>query len=244
MSALFFVGACDTVREVSSDMGDVIGVAAPTLDRSSERLISQGACPQVEIVEDLGLFYDFVQGGEKIPQNLISSAKMNRTSSSCDYGLQSITMDTRIDFVSQMGGRSDGQTSFDYPFFVAVTVNNGEILAKEIFPKRVVHEDAHPTKPYHEDVRQIIPLKDGYDGSRYRILIGFQLDGEQLAFNRELLKLKAQADARAAQAAGVSKIEAVTGGISLPDTPKVEVGAPVALYEGIPVVKPKVMAKP
>ena len=135
---LFLTISCANVREVAADMQDVIGVAPPALDRSSERLISQGACPQVEIVEDLGLVYDFVRGGEKIPQNLISSAKMNGARATCSYGLQSITMDTRVEFVSQMGGSSNGQTAFDYPFFVAVVMNNGAILAKEIFPKRVV----------------------------------------------------------------------------------------------------------
>ena len=123
-------------------------------------------------------------------------------------------------------------------------MNDGDILAKEIFPKRVVHADVHPTKGYTEDVRQIIPLKDGYDGSRYRVLVGFQLDGEQLAFNRELLKLKAQADQAAAKAAMVDKAGAVVGGVSVSDVSPVKVEAPVKLYEGIPVVKPKVMAKP
>jgi len=242
---LFFVGACDTVREVSSDMGDAIGVATPTLDRSSERLISQGACPKVEIVEDLSLVYDFMMGAEKTPQNLISSAKINEAHAMCDYGLQSITMDTKIQFLSQMGGSSRGRTSFDYPFFVAVTVDNGEILAKEIFPKSVEHSDAHPTKPYAQDVRQIIPLKDGYDGSRYKVLVGFQVNSEQLAFNRELLRLKAQAEKDAAQAALQDKAKAAIGGIPVPDTPTVQVeSAPVKLYEGIPVVKPKVVSKP
>lgn len=195
--SFLFLVSCETITEISRDMQDMVGTAVevkPLADKASERLIADGSCPDVEVVEDLAMIYHFVQGQETIPANMIGHAKISDTNTQCSYGLRSVTMDVGIHFVSELGARSEGRTSFDHPFFVAVTTASGKILEKEVFASNIMHAGGSVTQNYHQDVRQIIPLKDGQDGADYKVLVGFQASPDQLQFNRELLFFKTRVE--------------------------------------------------
>ena len=65
-------------------------------------------------------------------------------------------------------------------------------MAKQIFSAAIHYQTDHDDGHYSETIRQIIPIKSVKDGSRYGIMVGFQLSDEQLAYNRSLLNFQQQ----------------------------------------------------
>ena len=72
--------------------------------------------------------------------------------------------------------------NFSYPYFVAVTDEDGKILAKEIFAASVSYSSEQETIKQIETINQLLPKTR--DASDYTVLLGFQLNEEQLIYNR------------------------------------------------------------
>jgi len=189
------LNACETMEGLQQDItnikfADFTTAASVSEDPQSAYLID-GNCPQVQIVEDLSRLHEFNVGQSMTSSNLVSSVTVNETQSTCEYNDRSVTMDLKLAFNGQLGpkGRSASKTnaSFSYPFFVAITNANGKILAKEIFAASIAYSAGEQEKTYFETLRQIIPADNRAQGARYKVMIGFQLAEQQLAYNRKLL---------------------------------------------------------
>lgn len=193
----FVLVACGAVEDMSQAVQDAgIDTSLKMPQKQSERLIASGSCPVVEVVEDLAMLHEFVNEKDPMPSSMISSADMKKVQSSCAYGLKSVTVDLKLEVESKMGPQGKAMSRepfFSYPFFVAVTSPSGEILAKEVFAASMTYEIGKDKHYYTEELRQIIPTDSRYEGSKYKVLIGFQLSDDQLQFNRQMLRgLKGQ----------------------------------------------------
>lgn len=73
---------------------------------------------------------------------------------------------------------------FSYPYFVAVTSPGGKIMAKEIFAASMTYGSHESTHSYFEKLREVIPISSKENAKNYKILIGFQVTKDQLAYNR------------------------------------------------------------
>jgi hypothetical protein len=172
----------------------------------SQRLVDKGACPAVEIVEDLDMFYDF--GGQPpSTNNLVSSAALSQQNA-CAYGPKSVTVDIRLAFSGAIGpgGRAQSQDEpfFSYPYFVAIMGPGGAILAKEVFAVSLTYPPGANQETHLENLRQIIPIRNQESGASHKVVVGFQLTNEQLAYNRAVIeqrkKMQAAKDLAARQA--------------------------------------------
>lgn len=184
--------ACTAVQDLSDAAYDA-GLTVPqdlTQDQS-QRLIATGNCPAVEVVEDLASVNEFTNEKQPLPENIISSANIKRVQSTCSYGMKSVTVDMKLEIDSKLGPQEKTLQSktpfFSYPYFVAVLAPNGQILAKEVFAASMTYEEGAGMHNYVEELRQIIPTRSRYEGSKFKVLIGFQLSDEQLDFNRQAL---------------------------------------------------------
>lgn len=170
---------------------DIDSLDLPSLsmsESSTDQLIYDGKCPHVEIVEELRAFNDFTDLSDPGDYNLISRATIAKIDTACSYDQRSVTVDLKMAFEGQLGPRAKTSASdkpfFSYPFFVAVTGAGGDILAKEIFAASMTYPAGENRQTYHENMRQIIPVESRDRGARYKILVGFQLNPDQLAYNR------------------------------------------------------------
>lgn len=153
-----------------------------------EQNIFENQCPKIKIVNELSELSEFIDISDPSEYNLVSNVKLDLNESSCNYRGANVSVDLKLAFNSRLGPRGrltdKDKPFFSYPFFVAVTNPQGNILAKEVFGASMTYKRGEETHIYFENLRQIIPIPNPDKGRHYEILIGFQLTPTQLAYNR------------------------------------------------------------
>jgi predicted small secreted protein len=220
--------ACETMEGVKQDFKD-LNFSSPVQQGRSEKLLSLGACPHIEIVEELASLHDFTNQTNAQEHDLISSAQMRESSNNCFYENKSVTIDLELAFDGALGqhGRlkDSDKPSLSYPFFVAITDGSGTILAKEIFSVSLVYDPGQNTQTAIEKLRQIIPVPSKQKGASYKVLAGFQLSQDQLAYNRAMIETRKRQEEDAKKAAKAAAVNPAAGGqavqvlIKDPDNP-------------------------
>ena len=123
-------------------------------------------------------------------------AEIAQVAPDCFYGRDGrITVTTTLGLIATRGpaARSDRA---NFIFFVAVVDQAQRVLARERFESALEFgenqrragveeeiEEVIPTRP-SGSIEEVIPLATGLTGAHYEILVGFELSGEQLEFNR------------------------------------------------------------
>lgn len=188
---LISLSACQTLTSLQDDVSDLAaGELPPThmIGGKTEALLAS-PCPQVELVSDLSSLSDFTNPNKPVEKNLISRVNLNSAASTCKLASKSAIVDLTLIFDGVLGKKGRQKSSdkpfFSYPFFVAVTAPNGKIMAKEIFAASLTYGANENKHTYFEKLRQIIPIKNKVHANRYKVLIGFQVTPDQLAYNRE-----------------------------------------------------------
>lgn len=157
----------------------------------AEEFIIKGNCPDTEIVTELAGYSEFASPNSSSEENLITRAHLTEITATCESNERSITVDMALEFKGMAGPKSfvksADKSSHAYPFFVAITSPGGKILAKEVFSAAMDFNSSAGVKTYNETLRQIIPLSNQEDGKRHKILVGFQLNQQQLEYNRNIL---------------------------------------------------------
>ena len=144
-------------------------------------------CPPVKIVSDLNQVHQFMDMDKPRDKEKISSIRMVSVQNSCSTVSGNVIVDMTIAFSGDLGPRARREAgdkpSLAYPYFVAITNPQGAIVSKEVFAVSLSFDKGVEQKNYIEQIRQVIPLQGGQvQGSR--ILIGFQLNNQELAYNR------------------------------------------------------------
>lgn len=195
MLSVLGLGACQsTIEGLQKDFDslNLPSATTPVSGNEADRFVASGSCPQAEVVSELQSLSEFDSVSNPSDSNLISTIEITNVQKSCDYGSGAATIDLKMDFVGTLGPRGRALSSdrpfFSYPFFVAVTSRNGTILAKEVFAASLTYDPGENTKVYTEKLRQIIPIERGESGGDYRVLVGFQLTPDQLAYNRQVIR--------------------------------------------------------
>ena len=146
-------------------------------------------CPEIRIVPDLNRVHQFTDAAKSSPDHAISSIRMSDVEGECRLIDNNMIVDMTLSFEGKAGPKARikpaDKPSFAYPYFIAVTNNQGSIIAKEIFAVTMAYEKGKTERSYTETVRQIIPLNDT-SLKNYKVLIGFQLNEQELAYNRAI----------------------------------------------------------
>ncbi len=146
-------------------------------------------CPVTGITTDLGNITQF-RDKDIISETIIASVKPE-----CSRDDKAVIVRLAIDFKGRLGpaGIKDAKTeaSYSIPYLVAVINPKGQIISKDIFAITMVYKDGQAEQSFPDLLEQIIPLPSGEKPSDYKIMIGFQLNDEELAYNRALTAQKA-----------------------------------------------------
>lgn len=188
--------AYDTMkRSVRSAVNDVS--TTDTNAATTENLLSADGvtknCPQVQVIGELSSLSQFSDVSQPKDYNLISRVQLQEGASNCIYSAGNVRVDVKLILESVLGAKGQAlgvaAPSFKYPFFVAVADENNNVLAKEMFTAPVNYRADALRHTYFENIRQIIPIESRMAGPRHKILVGFQLNDAQLAYNRATLAL-------------------------------------------------------
>ena len=193
LSSLLFIGllsGCQTLESIYDDFSNIKAgnfTVAKAVDGESEALL-QSPCPEVEIVGDLSSLSDFLNPRKPSKNSLISRVDLKSAESSCKLASKSAVVDLTLLFNGTLGPKGRMKNSdkpfFSYPFFIAVTSPGGKIMAKEIFAASITYNANENKHTYFENLRQIIPIKSTPLAKHYKVLVGFQVTPDQLAYNR------------------------------------------------------------
>jgi len=204
-TCLLTLSACETYEGLKQDIQNIdLSNLSPARSISEDEkhsdFLVDGDCPEVQIVDELNMLSEFSAGNTMTLPNLVSTVSVSEAQSTCAYNDRSVTVDLKLSFDGKLGPKGRRSTTekpfFSYPFFVAVTNANGKILAKEIFAASMTYNLNQDEQLYFETLRQIIPVDTRIQGSRYNVMVGFQLTESQLKYNRQLIQ--AQETARIA----------------------------------------------
>lgn len=160
----------------------------PIIEKKKTLPVYDGACPSVSTRADLAYLVDFNANGKAEPSNVASEVTIKNVENVCRVEGDSIAM--QIDFVldGKLGpkGRmkANDQPNFAYPYFVAVVDGRGQVIYKEIFAATIAYGRDEKRKSIKETIFQSMPFPDSGAGESYSVVIGFQLDDEQLAYNQ------------------------------------------------------------
>ncbi len=146
-------------------------------------------CPEVRIVSDLNQVHQFVDAAKPSPTQSISSIRMVDVQNDCKVADNNMVVDLTLNFEGVAGPKARtkpaDKPSFAYPYFIAITNNQGSIVAKEIFAVTMAYEKGKNERTYSETIRQMIPATNE-SLKNYKVLIGFQLNEQELAYNRAI----------------------------------------------------------
>lgn len=185
----FALAGCQTMEGAG---GFLPSFDLPSFDPEKEgrvTIIPQGDCPAVSRVAELSSLYQFTNPARPGPASEISEAHITRVTSKCGKSGGNLKLDINVTFDGGLGPkgriRPGDKPSFAYPYFVAITNDRNQILSKEIFAVSFSYDTKGMLQMQSESLSQVVPLA-GEDPKTYRILLGFQLSPEELAYNRRL----------------------------------------------------------
>lgn len=148
------------------------------------------ACPRVGIVRELSEVVQFRPGQGREPSDVISHGVLSDYSGNCEYGSDGVTVNVNLTLLSDRGPALAGSQA-QYRYFVAVVPPGTETpTSKQHFDTAVDFAAGQAHAGNREELVQTIPLPKDVNAKEWRVLIGFQLTPDELAFNRAALARK------------------------------------------------------
>lgn len=162
----------------------------PVEEEKKKLPVYDGTCPSVAARPDLTRLVDFYSESNPSPENIISEVTITRVSNICRIQDGALVMQIDFELDGKTGPkarqRPKDQPNFAYPYFVAVTDAQGNVLFKELFAATIAYGREENEKIVQETIFQNMPFPDSASGEVYHVVIGFQLDETQLAYNSRL----------------------------------------------------------
>lgn len=199
--ALLFLGACETAEGIKRDTSALwtkIQPASMANNQTSQEdssLIPPVAadCPSVTVATELKHLAEFSDPAKPGELNKISKITMVGVQSACTQHKTALAMQVDIILSGKIGpkGRANksDKPNFSYPYFIAVTDGTGAVVSKEVFAANVSYAPEQVDSKQIESITQTLPVTTRDELKKYRVVVGFQLDDAQLAYNRGKLNM-------------------------------------------------------
>ncbi len=196
--SMIVLSGCETV---SRTVDDIDWPKIPKLDWTAsktktsptpqaEATLQQSSCPAVVIIPELSLLTQFAGGQSHSANSEQVRTRFDRASAQCRNSTSMVEVVLSLNFTSALGpaGIKDSKVQANYvaPYFVSVVSETGEIISKDVFALSLVFPKGQTNIMATETLRQTIPLSSTLSPATYRIMIGFQLDGNDLLYNRSM----------------------------------------------------------
>ncbi|WP_150001609.1 hypothetical protein [Iodidimonas gelatinilytica] len=138
-------------------------------------------CPALAVVGGTGSYTRFI-GEEKNAADIAYEASISNLSLDCDQG-RDVVSDVSFTIAAMRGPALPATGDVSLRWFVAVVRDNSEIVAKDIYDTRLHFEADQQRAISRETIRQILPTIEQARRYDYEILIGFQLDAQDVRYN-------------------------------------------------------------
>jgi hypothetical protein len=187
------LGGCQTWQGIQQDFGAMttaIGEKTADVKAAMAENTAAPTCPPVNVDPQLDSASEFIDMENPSEENAVSHINLVRTASECQPDGDFVVMRIDLAFEGRLGPKARRKQGdrpfFAYPYFVVVTDNQGNELARELFAASITYEEDQDAVQLVETIRQRLPLADNGRLPPYQIHIGFQLTEEQLFYNASL----------------------------------------------------------
>lgn len=187
LMALLLTG-CETMNDIGTRFADFkFPDFWPIVEK--RQTVAMG-CPKAEVVQELRNLNEFAPMAPSTPENEVSAVRIANIKTVCrDMATTNVSLDLTLTLTGSLGPRArtkpSDKPSFAYPYFVALTTDSGKIIAKEIHAASLSYDKGQDRVTQEETLHHTLPIRlAGGTAGPYRLLIGFQLSDEQLAYNR------------------------------------------------------------
>lgn len=148
-------------------------------------------CPDVSVLSDASRITKFVDGPGRDLIDVLYEGEVADAAGSCTYDLDKDTKEgqlgvemTVVMALSRGPADRDGKAPLSY--FVAITGKDQKILNKQHFTADVAFPPNTGKLLWKDEpIYLSIPLKAGETGRDFQIYVGYDLDQEELQFNRK-----------------------------------------------------------
>ena len=158
-------------------------------------------CPETGILQDAGEITVFKDGAGQTVENVISSARLANYSGGCVYRNGNVEFVLNLDFEAVQGTQGDKLKHFNFPYFIAILSPAEEVLQRQSFSTTVPFDnkrqgaavvDGSRTQAVYlggaglmrEEHRLRLPVANRDAVRQHKVVVGFRLTPDQLAFNR------------------------------------------------------------
>jgi hypothetical protein len=196
LASVVLLSGCQTVsttlkdvsKEVSSWEWPSLGSKAPKTDAKTETVAAASPCPTVTVKRELAEITQFQNVKTPIEDTRIGTARIDRVTTSCRMNNNVIEVTLSMDFLGTLGPAglrsTKNEANHIYPYFLAVVDAQDKIMAKDVLALSLTYPKGQASANKNEALKQMIPLQPGLQASDYKIFVGFQLTGDELAYNR------------------------------------------------------------
>jgi hypothetical protein len=154
---------------------------------SSGETATAAICPRAGIVPDANVLVLFRDGPGRDLTDVVAQAQIVDVAVTCEYSAArrppGVTLDLQVAIAAERGP-ADRSRRAALPYFVAILDGDQNIVAKEYFTAPFEFPDNRTRVGRVDELEPRIPLRSNFDGPAYRVMIGFQLSPDQLAWNR------------------------------------------------------------
>ncbi len=193
--SLLSIAGCSTFEGLKSDLSSGFKSASNTVanvvdpDEEKKKLpVYDGSCPTVSARPDLRRLVEFYDPEKPVEATKISEITMTSVRNVCRIENGQLVMQIDFALEGNTGPKArvkpSDKPSFAYPYFVAVTDPQGNVLSKEIFASTVAYGSDQKELKQTESIFQNMPFPDATIGQSYSVVVGFQLTPQQLAYNQ------------------------------------------------------------
>ena len=158
-----------------------LGLAALLAGCASDK--GQPACPGGVIPSDASKITRFRDGTGRDLTDVIAEGTIQDILVQCKYAKKLVDVDLQIAIVAARGP-ADRSRVAEFEYFVAIVDPQQNIIAKQPFTIRFEFSDNRTQLGAIEQIEPKLPLPDPSKGDQYKILVGFQLTADELAWNR------------------------------------------------------------
>lgn len=160
------------------------------------------ACPDTGILQDAGDITVFKDDTSQGIENVVASARLANYGGGCAWRDGEVDFALMIDFEAVQGSQGKKLKRTDFPYFIAVLSPDEQVLQRQGFSTTVPFDNKRQGAAAVDDSRTHavylggagtmreehnlrLPLQDRATAGQYKVVIGFELTPEQLAFNRD-----------------------------------------------------------
>lgn len=164
--------------------------ACSGFNNKEARELNPAPCPNIVVLSDAARFVDF--SGEQVLEDVAYSGEITSAEIACRY-VGDNPIEAEIDLEMAFGKGPKGENGAkQFSYFVAVVRRDLEVIAKQEFVAPVEFTDKKRVVVFSDEVDEIVIPRAGdhISGVNFEIIVGFDLNAEQVIYNRSGKSLK------------------------------------------------------